>query len=299
MWIARRGVPLVPGRVTARVDQHETLAGGEVGHDIRGVGLVAQLRGEVLDGGIALGVGERGDGCGGGVGHAPRLRTDAAPHRRGSVTDRRRRVSGATTTRSTLVRGRSGGFRRAIHHAHCPHGISVDHHRTSGRPRHHHVRARPLAHARRLRPGRQASEGGDHRTRLPAHPAAGHLPRPGVPVPAAADPRGRHDAARRLARRHDGEPLQPPVPRRRRPQHLADCRQLGHRGLHPAADHQLRDPAVPARPGGARRAVREGRRGVRDRAHPGRDRHVRALVEAEVRRSRPTSRCGSRRWSCS
>ena len=43
------------------------------------------------------------------------------------------------------------------------------------------------------------------------------------------------------------------------------------------------------------RAVRQGRRGVRDRAHPGRDRHARALVEAEVRGSRPTSRCASPR----
>ena len=62
---------------------------------------------------------------------------------------------------------------------------------------------------------------------LPAHPAARHLLRPRARVPAAAGPRGRHDAARGLAGRHDGEPLQPPVPRRRRAQHLAHGGQLG------------------------------------------------------------------------
>src|SRR5690606_13614556 len=53
--------------------EHEPLAGGDGRRDIRGVGLVAQLRGEVRDGGLPLGGAERRDGCGGSgerVGHA-------------------------------------------------------------------------------------------------------------------------------------------------------------------------------------------------------------------------------------
>ena len=66
-------------------------------------------------------------------------------------------------------------------------------------------------------------------------------------VPAAARARRRHDDARRLARRHHREPLQPPVPRRHRTEHLADGRQLGDRGGHAAAHHQLRDLVLRAR----------------------------------------------------
>src|SRR5690606_17209658 len=92
----------------------------------------------------------------------------------------------------------------------CAH-VTVDNHRTPCRPRHHHVRARALAHSRGLRPSREASEGGVHRPRLPAAPPPRDLLRTGRAFPATADPRGRHDPARRITRRHDGEPLLAPV----------------------------------------------------------------------------------------
>ena len=47
----------------------------------------------------------------------------------------------------------------------------------------------------------------------------------------------RDDAARVVAGRDDGQPVQPPVPRRRRVEHHPDGGQLGDRGSH-AADHR-------------------------------------------------------------
>ena len=114
------------------------------------------------------------------------------------------------------------------------HGISVDHHRTARRPRDHHVRPRAEPHPGDFARVREAAEGGDHRPRLPAPRAAGHLLRPRAGLPAAAGARRRHDDARRVARRHDGQPLQPPLPRRRRAEHLADGGELGHRRGHAA-----------------------------------------------------------------
>src|SRR5690606_36505600 len=123
-----------------------------------------------------------------------------------------RTLAEATTSLSTCE--------NAPHPTGCSHGISVDLHRIARRPRHHHVRTGPLAPPGRLRPRGEASEGRRDRARVPAGAAAGAVPRPRDSLPAAARARGRHDAAGRLARRHHGQPLQPPVPRGCRPQHL-------------------------------------------------------------------------------
>ena len=126
----------------------------------------------------------------------------------------------------------------------------------------------------------------------------GDLLRAGAGLRPAAAAGGRPAAARGLARRHDGEPVQPPVPRGRGPQHHADRGELADRRGDPAGDHQPRDRLLrPGRRRQPRPAVRQDPAGVRRRARPGRPR---AWWSGSGRPRSPTgwtSRCGSSpRW---
>ena len=98
---------------------------------------------------------------------------------------------------------------------------------------------------------------------------------------------------------HDGQPVQPPVPRRRRAQHHADGGQLAHRRRHPAAHHQPGDRLL--RPRGRRQpraAARQDAAGLRRRPGAGRHRDGRPAAGDRVRR--PHGQAGAdrrRRWS--
>ena len=136
---------------------------------------------------------------------------------------------------------------------------------------------------------------------LPARAAARGLLRAGQAVRPAAAAGGRDDAAGGLAGRDQREPVQPPLPGRRRAQRHPDRGELGDRDRVAAADHQPRDRSL--RPRRQREpAVRQGGRGLRDRAGAGRRSGCWCCAKASgVGGSGWTGRCGSARrrsWRC-
>ena len=101
----------------------------------------------------------------------------------------------------------------------------------------------------------------------------GDLLRPGAGLRPAAAAGGRPAAAGGLAGRHDGQPVQPPVPRGRGAEHHADRGELADRRGDPAGDHEPRHRLLrPGRRRQPRPAVRQDAAGVRDRARAGRPR---------------------------
>ena len=173
------------------------------------------------------------------------------------------------------------------------HGFRADHGRSAARPRHHHVRPRAVADASTTSGG-WAGTPRSWSSRWAASSLLLPLVCFGLVMalrPAAAAGR-RADAAGRVAGRDERQPVQPPVPRRRRAQRHADRGQLGDRDRVAAADHQPRHRLLrPRRQRGP--AVRQGGRGLRDRADPGR----RSACWSAPRRRRSrrgwTGRCGS------
>src|SRR5699024_1511899 len=83
--------------------------------------------------------------------------------------------------------------------------------RIAPRARHHHARPRAPLNPRGLRSRGEAPQGGGDCARAPAHRAACALFHVGARLQAAADPRDRDDASRRLSWWHDGESLQSSV----------------------------------------------------------------------------------------
>ncbi len=130
-----------------------------------------------------------------------------------------------------------------------------------------------------------AAEGGRDRAGPSAARPAGCVFRAGPGLRPAAVARGGPDAPGRLARWHHREPVQPPVPGRRRAQHHADRGELADRGGDPAGHHQPGDLVLrPARGRHARAAARQDPAGLRRGARAGRDRDGRPAAGDRVRR---------------